>query len=365
VKQWNQARLGLLAALLAISSLAFWSAENIWFFKASLVVTELGGYFALGCLVVALLPPRRSTLALGLIAASSFASTEFRAWRYKQDLPQRFESAFGSPWQPEFVPSRGFKKQVLTYDSVRGLQLSFWRVGGPVSKSGAPCLIVVHGGGWDAGSRDEFPQLNPVLASSGIAVASVEYRLAPEDPWPAQRQDLLDARAWLARHAQALGIDGQRFALLGRSAGAQVALSAAYKNPNAFRGVISLYGPADLKFAWEHGFPGDILDSLVLLSQLTGGTLAEKPEIYADASPYNDASANSPPTLLIHGGMDRLVWNAQSGRLDAKLSQSGQKAHLFLSLPWAVHAFDYSSNGPSSRLARPVIENFLNFAFKN
>jgi len=360
LKHWIRARLEILVALIFLGSLAFWSAENLWSFKAALIATEYGEYLVLPCLLLAFLPARRSSIILGLIAAALFASTDIRAWRYQQDLPERFQAAFGSPWETPPRPLQSFKIHVFSYDSVRNLKLRFWRVTGATD---APCVIVVHGGGWNAGSRDEFPDLNAVLASEGFAVASIDYRLSPENPWPAQYEDVMNAKNWLQRQAKSLGIDPKRFAILGRSAGAQIALAAAYKNKDAFKGVIDFYGPADLRFAWAQGYPGDILDSLSLLKDLTGGSPDEKAAIYDDASPYSYASKDSPPTLILHGVMDRLVWNAQSERLNEKLDQMGQKKHLFISLPWAVHAFDYNLKGPGGRISEKAVEAFLQNIF--
>src|SRR3712207_6201694 len=93
----------------------------------------------------------------------------------------------------------------------KSLLLDFYRAGG---RSPAPCVVAIHGGSWVGGNRlDDGTkrQLNDYLARRGYAVASIDYRLAPEWIWPAQREDLLAAVAFLRARAAELGSDPTRF----------------------------------------------------------------------------------------------------------------------------------------------------------
>jgi len=67
---------------------------------------------------------------------------------------------------------------------------------------------------------------------------------------------------------------------------------------------------------------------------------------------------NSPPTLLLHGARDELVWVRQSRRLAAVL-QRKQARYLYLEFPWATHAFDFNFNGPGGQISRYAVLNFL------
>jgi acetyl esterase len=89
----------------------------------------------------------------------------------------------------------------------------------------APALLVFyHGGGWVTGSLETHHGLCQRIASqSGVAVASVDYRLAPESPFPAPCEDAYDALLWLAAHADELGCDARRIGVGGDSAGAHLA----------------------------------------------------------------------------------------------------------------------------------------------
>ena len=110
-----------------------------------------------------------------------------------------------------------------------------------------PGVLVIHGGSWQNGNSREFLALNGYLAARDYVVFSINYRLAPKWKFPAGRDDVLSAIAYLKVYAEELGLDPTRLVLFGRSAGGQLALLAAYTaSEPAIRGVVSVYGPTDL-----------------------------------------------------------------------------------------------------------------------
>lgn len=237
-----------------------------------------------------------------------------------------------------------------------GLEVDFYRAAG---RERAPCVVVVHGGGWDGGDRGQLPELNGWMARKGYAVAAVSYRLAPEHRWPAQREDVWAAIAWVKANAEKLGVDASRLVLLGRSAGGQIALNAAYaaRDP-AVRGVIALYAPADLFLGYESGREDDALQSRRLLRQYLGGTPEEVPEVYAEASATTHVRGDSPSTLLLHGKLDTLVWERHTARLAERLKAAGVP-HAVVWLPWATHAFEYELSGPGGQVTTYAVGRFL------
>ena len=155
------------------------------------------------------------------------------------------------------------------------------------------------------------------------------------------------------------GLDSSRIALLGRSAGGQLALLAAYTAGDpAIRGVISIYGPTDFEFGYEHPAPSGLFDTRAALTTYLGGTPSTAADAYFAASPINFVSHSSPPTLLIHGMRDPIVSPDASERLDAKLKEAGVKS-LFVRLPWATHGCDRSFGGPCGQIATYAVERFL------
>lgn len=314
------------------------------------------------------MPGGRSALSWAVIATSAAGAALLlqpcmQAWLIGRVLPGRLERHFG----PAAMAGRPFSfagllrgwperapKSTWTYSGA--LQLDYYPAFG---RSPAPCVIVIHGGGWDDGDRGQIPQFNDWLAWSGYSVADISYRLAPAGVWPAQREDVAAAIAFIKAHAGPWGVDPSRLVILGRSAGGQIAEASAYalQDP-AVRGVVALYAPADMHFAWAWGREDDALNSPRLLRRFLGGTPETARPAYDSSSAILLAGAGSPPTLLVHGTIDTLVWNRQSERLSARLSEAGVP-NLLVSLPWATHALEYNLSGPSGQLTTYSVGWFL------
>lgn len=241
---------------------------------------------------------------------------------------------------------------------------------GPQYPGPRPCVVIIHGGSWIAGNSKDLPDLNNVLAAMGYNVASINYRLAPRYAYPAQISDVASALAFLRSKASLLKIDTNAFVLLGRSAGAQIALMAAYSLPsgktkdgqtapgNGIQGVISYYGPADMVWGYQAPASKWVLDSRKVQSDYLGGTYAQVPDNYASSSAVQAVTPQSPPTLIIHGKNDVLVAYGHSTRLAAKLSEEHVPYYL-LSIPWGTHGCDFNLNGPSGQLCTYAVLTFL------
>lgn len=122
----------------------------------------------------------------------------------------------------------GLPNSVQTRDLTIAQGLSGRLYSPPDAEPPLPLLVYLHGGGWAAGSvatHDPFCRL--LCAAAGVLILSVDYRLAPEHPYPAGLEDALAAYRWAAQHAPAFGGDARRLALGGDSAGANLAASAA------------------------------------------------------------------------------------------------------------------------------------------
>jgi acetyl esterase len=98
----------------------------------------------------------------------------------------------------------------------------------PVARTAQPAVLFLHGGGWVVGDLDGVDALCRALANrTGAVVVSVDYRLAPEHPFPAALDDAWTVLTWLHEHAHELGVDPDRLAVAGESAGANLAAAAA------------------------------------------------------------------------------------------------------------------------------------------
>lgn len=245
----------------------------------------------------------------------------------------------------------------IVYDETNGLDLEFF----PAMRDGgkSPWIVVVHGGSWANGDSSQLPALSEHLALRGFAIAAINYRKAPAHRWPAQREDLTAAVAFLKAHADELGLDEGKYFLLGRSAGGQIALNAAYTaNDPALKGVIAFYAPTDLTFAYESGDEDDILGSRPLLRNLMGTDPYEDPKRYDDASAVVPSEHSRVPTLLLHGRPDPLVWYKHSERLAFRLKHRGVPCVNIESYS-ATHGSDYNPNGPFGQVTTNAVEYFV------
>ena len=197
------------------------------------------------------------------------------------------------------------------------------------------------------------------LAGRGFAVADIIYRLAPKWKFPAPIEDVRAAIAFLRSHAGSLKIDPNQIVLLGRSAGGQIALTAAYSIKDAgIRGVISFYGPTDMYWGWDHPSNPDVIDTPTNIREYLGGTPKDVPSAYDAASPLKLVTSSTPPTLLLHGGRDELVGPEESARLSKRLTEGGIR-NWNITLPWATHGFDFIVRGPGGQISAYAIEYFL------
>ena len=134
------------------------------------------------------------------------------------------------------------------YDVIEGETLTLDLYRPAFAEGSLPVVVVVHGGGWTSGDKRDLPDLNEYLASRGYVVASVQYRLAPQWPFPAQQRDVSAAINYVKNLADTHSLDPERLALIGRSSGGQIALLTSYTSDDpAIKGVVSVYGPAALR----------------------------------------------------------------------------------------------------------------------
>lgn len=188
----------------------------------------------------------------------------------------------------------------------------------PVGAQRFPTVVFVHGGGYQRGDRTVGRNLGVVLASHGVAVASISYRLFPQAKHPAQIQDVATAFAWTRAHIAERGGDPARVHVSGHSAGAHLA---------ALLGTDGTYLAA-------HGLkPADIASVLAI----SGGyrILPIRKDVFGDeagmaaASPFAHISGGHPPYLLLYGSLEKAERHALSRELrDALLAAHGQAACL-------------------------------------
>ncbi|MCC6491138.1 MAG: alpha/beta hydrolase [Candidatus Hydrogenedentes bacterium] len=183
-------------------------------------------------------------------------------------------------------------------------------------------LVFAHGGAWERHGRDYFTAWAAHFAARGYVCASIDYRISSEAPFPAAVEDTKCAIRWMRANASTLGIDPECIAIIGQSAGAHLALMAAYTadetDPESsgvgsrVRAVVDLYGPTDLTLPLENKEDA--------VRDFLGASRRKAPERYAEASPLAYVTPDDPATLIIHGTVDAIVPVEQSDRLAAALT---------------------------------------------
>jgi acetyl esterase/lipase len=309
----------------------------------------------------------------GILALLLFLSPIIRSYVVASTLKQNFVAAFGANsasikgdnTQKPFSFFKLFKKKpvveykTFTYNADKNtpLSLDFYPA---ITDGKRPCVIIVHGGSWSSGDSKQLPELNSYLATAGYNVAAINYRMAPKYKTPAPIENIHEVFTYLKKNAEELQIDTNNLVLLGRSAGAQIALLAAYTHPEpGLKGVVDFYGPADM--VWGYSVPSSplIMDSRLVMRNYIGGAYDDMPQKYVNSSPIEFVNKRTVPTLIIHGDNDVLVSPIHSRKLNEKLQQNNIK-HYLLRLPWATHGFDYNINGPGGQLSTYVVERFIN-----
>ncbi|MGI8792478.1 MAG: alpha/beta fold hydrolase [Acidimicrobiales bacterium] len=225
----------------------------------------------------------------------------------------------------------------------RDLQCDVFHPPGEVA--GAPAVVLVHGGSWRNGDRTQLRGYGVLLGREGYVCVAPEYRLLGESVWPAQIHDVKAAIRWVRANAAELGVDPERIAIEGNSAGGHLALLAAgTPDDPAFEGdggnagvstrlaaAIGVYPPV----LFSHGAYEDGAVPILALSDPDPGSV----ELAAAASPLSRVSAEYPPTMLVHGTADQTVPRAASIRMYERLLEAGVSVdlHMYADQP---HAFD-------------------------
>jgi acetyl esterase/lipase len=256
------------------------------------------------------------------------------------------------------------------------LAMDLYRPPASASEPGSPVVVYLHGGGW-LGTRSTsgvgaaiagnagalFTPLQRRLNAAGVAVAAIDYRLAPATPWPAQLVDVKCAVRFLRARAGALEIDPTRIGVWGSSFGGSLAALLGVTGPDAgfdigqypaqssgVRAVVDMFGAGDLN-ALRDASP--VTRAAVWL--LLGGSETRR----RAASPTTYITAGAPPFLILHGTRDTDMPPAQSDRLARRLQRVGVPVTL-VRVDGAGHGFTASTHQhPTSGELTATITDFF------
>ena len=402
-----------------------WPAAVMWGIK--LLISPLSMFLILlGALIAILGWTTNSTLLVcaGVVIIVLY-TIHFISITRAPDSSTGFAQAFGSNWvnriqhNKYFISSRtslrlpsvpkARLKQNIQFATVPGINRSLlcdlWQPAEDVKRSGL-AILYLHGSAFyildkDFGTRTFFSQ----LTAQGHVIMDIAYRLAPQTDIQGMVQDVNRAIVWMKGNARYLGVDADQIVLAGGSAGAHLAMLAAYTSgdplftPAEVAGkktdvcaVISYYGTSDLealyyhtnqylaspavtgngrkhatmppwvkrllgdnyyRLAFDKGFDGNLVS-------LLSGHPDECPERYAQFSPITYVHAGCPATLLIHGKHDIMAPISATYQLRKRLMEEKVPVVLHV-LPQTDHGFDlaFPKISPAMHNALYDVETFL------
>ncbi len=214
-----------------------------------------------------------------------------------------------------------------------------------------PVVLLLHGGAWTTGNKFQMLLHAKKLTRRGYAAFAINYRLAPDHPFPAQIYDCKSAVRWLRRNADDYRLDANRVAVYGYSAGAHLACMLGTTVPSdgmegdtkwdvlnasddgsvappphaavstRVQVVVGGGSPCDFR-----GFPLD----MEFLSYWLGGTRREYPRRYETASPITFVTPDDAPVFLFHGSSDSLVPLASPLAMKKRLDEVGVRSEIFV-----------------------------------
>ena len=309
-----------------------------------------------------------------LVAVLATATTGFsiaRMWplAIEQNVAVSLISHFGMNKHASVLPSR-VSRDVVYGHAADGTELALdvWPATTPTQNTRRPAFIRLHGGAWVHGAKSDLPNWNTWLNELGYVVFDVEYRMPPPVRWKEEIGDVKCALGWVVGNAEKYGIDASRISIMGYSAGANLAMLAAYSANSAalppscaaprvqIKSVVNLYGFSDLALAHENSLsPTYLRDAL---RRYVGGPVSEFPDRYKLLSPTAYISAKAPPTITFLGLSDRIIAREQVERLDQALQLAGVSHETYM-LPGADHGFDENWGAMSTEFARQMVKRFL------
>ena len=225
--------------------------------------------------------------------------------------------------------------------------------GGPL-----PILLFVYGGSWKDGHRGGYEFVGRTFAGRGYLTLVMDYRLMPENRFPAFVQDVARAIAWVEKEVKRFGGDPGRIFAVGHSAGAynlsmailnQQYFNAAGVDPSPIRAVATLAGPFDF---------------LPLDTKTTIETFGSEPDLIL-TQPITYARADAPPFLLMTGTVDTTVFPKNSRAMDKVLREKGATSELREYQGLGHVRILMAIAKPFRSQAMPVLEDILAFFAKH
>jgi pectinesterase len=240
----------------------------------------------------------------------------------------------------------------IIYDTPNGHQLKLDVFSPKYYKGGLPAILMIFGGGWRSGNRGMHVPMAQSLAARGYIVITADYRLSTGALYPAAVNDLKTAVKWMRANAKTYRINPNKIAVWGFSAGGQLATLVGTTGDSALfpgNGSYQKYSDrvqaivdVDGTLAFIHPESGEGEDSkkISAATYWFGYTKTQRPDLWNQAGALNHTDKNTPPTLFLNSGVDRM----HAGRNDynRKLDSLNiyHEVHAFAGAPHPFILFD-------------------------
>ena len=217
-----------------------------------------------------------------------------------------------------------------------------------------PAVLLIHGGAWNSGSKENERSMAQQLALNGFVSISISYRLSTEAPYPAAVLDIKSAIKWARKNAKKYHIDADRLAILGASSGAQLAtLVGVTPNSPIFNNYSSLFSDdvqAIINIDGIVSFIHPEAQESNSAGMWLGGLVDENPKNWKEASPLEYVNEKTPPTLFInssqprfHAGRDDMIAILNKYNIYNEIHTIPDTPHSFwLMHPWFETTVNYT-----------------------
>lgn len=265
------------------------------------------------------MPVSRKRIVAGLAAAGAAGALAWLALRQRHIAVFYYKLLLATRAARRYYQDCATLTRDIVSDASVASRLDVYQ---PESARNCPVLIYVYGGSWNSGNKELYAPMAQRLLPEGLVLVLPDYAAYPAARFPQPVREIAAAIAWTLDHIQDYGGDPRRVVLAAQSAGAQIALTALLDpqwlapyghragDVRGFVGISGVYDvAAEAQFARKHAR---------YIASVMGG-----PANFAAASPMSFVTAETPPSLLIHGDADTTVPMSQSVEFHARLQAAG------------------------------------------
>jgi acetyl esterase/lipase len=231
---------------------------------------------------------------------------------------------------PPKAPAKVTTADDLVYTKAGDVELKL-DLARPEGDGPFPAVLVIHGGGWAGGNKDQNRGALAEFARRGYVAVSPQYRFAPKHTFPAQVHDVKAAVRWLRSHKDEYKVDPEKIGAVGFSAGGHLSLMLGLTGPDdGLEGDVPAGAPSSKVQAVVNYFgPTDFLATDLpevtkpIVKNFLGGPVSEKAEEAKKASPVYFVTSDDPPILTFQGTKDDLVPHTQAEKLVDAMTKAG------------------------------------------